>query len=313
MRWLLKAGLQGTISLLPNARGINYIFQKYVSRGVSLSQPEFDARVDLCRRHLHSYQNQHPGRIPAVTVELGTGWLPIVTLGLSLCGFDRIYSVDIDPLLRPDRMALTLEYWLRAVDSGTVADLPLNENRIQVAREVHGALAASAIDAREAMRKLGIEIMVTDARSLPLDSGSVDYFFSTVTFEHIPRATLQGILHEFRRVARSDSIMTHFIDMSDHYSHFDRALTPYNFLRYSEKSWRLFNNRLLYQNRMRITDYRALHDKAGFEIVSEVNASGTAEQIAQIRLAPEFRHYMSADVQVVASMMVSRPRVSEHN
>ncbi|MDK3158173.1 class I SAM-dependent methyltransferase [Kamptonema cortianum] len=310
MRWLLKAALQGGISLLPKSREINYLFQKHVTRVVRLSQPYFDTRVDLCRRHLRGYQGVYPDRIPVTTVELGTGWLPIVTVGFSLCGFERIYSVDIDPLLRADRLALTLEYWLKAVDTGTVADLPLNEDRIWLARDVHRELAASAIDAREAMRRLGVEIMVTDARHLPLEAGSVDYCFSTVTFEHIPRDVLQAILQEFRRVASPTAVMTHFIDLSDHYSHFDRSITPYHFLRFSGRTWRLFNNRLLFQNRLRISDYRQLHEHAGFEILSEVNTTGTAAQIAAIRVAPEFSHYSPADLQVTSSMMVSRPRYS---
>ena len=56
MRWLLKAALQGGISLLPKSREINYLFQKHVTRVVRLSQPYFDTRVDLCRRHLRGYQ-----------------------------------------------------------------------------------------------------------------------------------------------------------------------------------------------------------------------------------------------------------------
>jgi hypothetical protein len=100
--------------------------------------------------------------------------------------------------------------------------------------------------------------------------------------------------------------MSHFIDLADHYSHYDRRLTPYNFLRYRRSSWWLFNNRLQYQNRWRISDYRAVHAAAGFHILREENDGSAATALERVRLAPEFRHYRQEDLAVTSSWMVSR-------
>jgi hypothetical protein len=93
--------------------------------------------------------------------------------------------------------------------------------------------------------------------------------------------------------------MDHFIDMSDHYAHFDRRISEYNYLRYSDRRWRPFNNRLQYQNRLRISDYRRIVQEAGFRVVAEDAERGPAELLEQITLAPRFRSYSQEDLAVL--------------
>jgi hypothetical protein len=97
------------------------------------------------------------------------------------------------------------------------------------------------------------------------------------------------------------------IDLSDHYSHFDHRLTPYNFLRYSAASWRLFNNDLHYQNRLRVSDYREIHELTGFKILYERDEPLETDLIDRIALAPEFQHYDRQDLIVTRSWIVSCP------
>ncbi|MBK8027012.1 MAG: hypothetical protein IPK19_37905 [Chloroflexi bacterium] len=101
--------------------------------------------------------------------------------------------------------------------------------------------------------------------------------------------------------------MSHLIDLSDHYSHFDRRLSPYHFLKFSSIEWRLFNNGLHYQNRLRIADYRDIHSRTGFHVVNEESRTAAAEFIDSIQIAPEFNRYERADLSVTESWMVSRP------
>ncbi len=63
--------------------------------------------------------------------------------------------------------------------------------------------------------------------------------------------------------------MSMLIDYSDHWSHFDQRLTPYNFLRFGEHEWKRWNPSLMYQNRLRHADHMMLFDQAGFEIIEE--------------------------------------------
>ena len=88
--------------------------------------------------------------------------------------------------------------------------------------------------------------------------------------------------------------MSSRIDLRDHYSYFDRGLSPYNFLRYSDRAWRVYNSRLLYQNRLRRPDYLRAFADAGFEVVEETPSSGEPadrESLGSLELAPRFREY----------------------
>src|SRR5437763_12408067 len=96
------------------------------------------------------------------------------------------------------------------------------------------------------------------------------------------------IFRQFRRISADGAIMSHWIDMSDHYMNFDSSIGPFNFLRFSPRTWRLFNNDLQYQNRLRVPDFRRLHEETGWKILKEENTSGQAEELRGIRVAKQF-------------------------
>jgi hypothetical protein len=117
---------------------------------------------------------------------------------------------------------------------------------------------------------------------------------------------LTGIFAEFKRLASPHAAMSHYIDLYDQFSIFDRSITPFNFLRYSTNRWKWLRSPLIPLNRLRISDYRALHDPAGFAIIKEVNTSGSVDDLGKVRLAREFQHYSTADLLVMTAWLVSR-------
>jgi hypothetical protein len=238
-------------------------------------------------------------------VELGTGWHPVVPVGLFLCGVQRIFTFDIVSLLRPENVRGTLSRFLEYAESGTLRPLlpQFREDRLERLRESLNDPGAHA--PVETLHQLGIEVIVRDAQDTGLPADSVDLFVSNTTLEHIPPRTLVGIFQEFHRIAVRSAIMSHLIDMSDHYSHFDRRLSPYNYLRYSDGVWRFFNNSLQFQNRLRLSDYRKMLDDTGFELRSEDNRQGSSQELGRIRIAPQFREYPAEDLLTTHSWMVS--------
>ncbi len=70
--------------------------------------------------------------------------------------------------------------------------------------------------------------------------------------------------------------MSHHINVLDYYANFDRSISGYNFLRYSEGAWRLLNSPLSYQNRLRLSDYRRIHRWSGFTLLREDNEPGSS-------------------------------------
>src|SRR5215470_12286918 len=103
--WLIKAAVQRAISWLPASQTWNSLFQTHVTRSLELTPERFEARLDYCRIHVENYTEARPNSPAGFSVlEVGTGWYPVVPIGLFLCGAGPIQTFDIDPLLRMDRL-----------------------------------------------------------------------------------------------------------------------------------------------------------------------------------------------------------------
>jgi Methyltransferase domain len=273
--WLLKAAVQGAISPLPGRDRLNHVMQKYLTGSVALTDEVFERKLGQCRRHLESYRAEH-GALPRHALELGTGWYPIVPIALVRAGVERVTTIDVNALCDLGRTRAALEKF--------GSELPAN---------------LSAADPAQLLEPFGVRMLVRDVRDSGLDRGSVDLFVSNNTLEHIPPGTLREIMAEFRRLGAPGAVMDHFVDMSDHYAHFDRSISEFNYLRYSDRAWRPFNNRLQYQNRLRLSDYRQIIEGAGFRVLGEEVERGPVEALEQITLAPRFRGYSREDLAVL--------------
>ena len=102
-------------------------------------------------------------------------------------------------------------------------------------------------------------------------------------------------------------LMSHFIDMRDHYAAFDSSIMVHNFLRFPKRRWRRFNNGLQYQNRLRMSDFRRLHAESGWEVIGEDNCRQTVDVLRSVPLAPEFRHCCEQDLAVCVTWINARP------
>jgi len=161
------------------------------------------------------------------------------------------------------------------------------------------------------LERLNVFPVIADARDTGLEPSSVDLFVSNITFEHIPRKVLPDILKEFRRLAAPGAVMSHQIDLGDHYRLFDSSITPLNFLKYSDFVWQFFSSTLYYQNRVLISEYREMHEDAGFKILREVRDKCPADVLDKIRIAKRFRHYEKEDLLVVNRRIISVPTEEE--
>ena len=300
--WLLKAAAQGAISLLPGRHRLNRLLQEHLTKSLALSQAAFEAKLAHCRHHLLSFERLHgSGRRPRVALELGTGWYPVVPVGLALAGIEQVITIDVSPLLDGARLKRVLELY---ADSQLAATLPgLDETRAKAL--IEAARAATPAGPTEALAAMGVTAIVRDARDVALPSASVELIVSNNTLEHIPAQTLVEILSAWRRSAAPDAVLDHFIDLSDHYAHFDHSISEFNYLRFSPATWRLFNNRLQYQNRLRASDYQRLIEQAGFSIVAQESERGSEAELAQIKLAAPFERYQQADLAVLRSWLTA--------
>lgn len=307
--WLIKAGIQRGISLLPHSHRWNELFQRYVTRSITLDRLGFESRLSHCTTHLRHYAELRPRRpVPAVAVEIGTGWHPVVAIGLFLCGVEAVWTYDITPLLAPDRVERVLAFFDRYARSGELnqhlpAALPERVERLRRLRSAHS-------DPAEILVGLGVQAVVGDARSTGLPDGTVDLILSTAVLEYIALPALIELFGELRRIASPDAAMSHYVDLSDQYSHFDRRITAFNFLRYPTRYWQRLDNALIPQNRLRISDYRSAIEQGGWVVRKESAVRADAAQLTEIRVAPEFRIYRLADLLVVNAWLAAIPKTS---
>jgi SAM-dependent methyltransferase len=281
--WIAKAAVQKTISGLPWGWGYsaNDFLRRHVSKGAGLSSLVFEQRCINAARHV---EVGLPLRDEPV-LELGTGWYPVVPVALYLCGFSSITSVDL--VQHTDAEGLR-EVALRFVDledrQALRAVLPhYAPDRIdklrQVVRGTGRTLAPADVD---------LTLMTGDAARLPISVRQTGLIISNSVMEHIYPEVLNPILVEFRRILRPDGCMSHVIDLSDHFAHLDARITPYNFLRFTDRWWRAIDNSIQPQSRLRVDDYRNLFAETGWVSDSETTNPGDETLLHQIKLADRF-------------------------
>src|SRR5436305_3897648 len=81
--WYLKTAVQRVISWLPRSRAWNRLFQAYATRSIALSPVHFETKVKECHGHWQAFASHYPKTSDLAAFELGTGWFPIIPIGLS--------------------------------------------------------------------------------------------------------------------------------------------------------------------------------------------------------------------------------------
>jgi hypothetical protein len=160
------------------------------------------------------------------------------------------------------------------------------------------------------MAEMHISYRIGDATSTGLPPGSIDLFVSNNVFEHVPREELGRILVEQHRVGSPGALLSHHIDLRDHYAKVDRRISVYHMLRFSSRAWWWLNSRMEPQNRLRQSDYLRLLDDTGFELLSNGTTTGssTAYAAARRNLAREFEGYAEDDLAVINMWIAARKR-----
>ena len=306
--WILKTAVQRTISWLPWSHTWNELLQRYVTKGLVLDAKTFESKVNCCRRHLEHYRTFSPNPRNEFTVqEIGTGWFPIIPIGLYLCGAGRIVTYDLRSFLHADTFRRTLELFAEFDRTGQLLQLlpMVQADRMQRLKDILSP--ANRESPEVSLARMNIHAVIQDVRDGTTPAGSIDLIFSNFVLEHIEPEEMALLFAEFKRVLSPAGVMTHFIGLADQYAGFDRSITEFNFLQYSKREWRLFNNSIIPLNRLRISDYRKLLVDGGYQILKELSTSGSLDELREVQLAAEFRNYSEEDLVVLWSWLVARP------
>jgi len=289
MNWRVKGVVQGVLSMVPGGRIINNCLQTTLG-----SLRDFDANVDakvtgdwlVLVAHMQQL-GVRPQNLDYV--EVGTGWYPALPICFWLAGARSCRTFDITRHLNHKmtfRMLGRLEHYLPAIAEASFRPLA----------EVQAAYASlrNAKTTEEMLRTARIEYLAPhDAADTGLPDSSVDVVFSNSVLEHVPTDAILRIMRETRRILRKSGLAIHSANCGDHYAYFDHSITPVNYLKYPAQQWSKWNNSLLYQNRLRPSDFINLAEQSGLRIV--LHESKPNPQLLSVlptlTIAPEFRRY----------------------
>jgi SAM-dependent methyltransferase len=215
----------------------------------------------------------------ATVVEVGTGWVPVIPIGLSLLGAKRILSYDLTAHLLRDVAMQSLAQMPECLPAvAEISGAPLDVLTARLSR------LCAAKDFDTLADRMGFEYFAP-ADMATSTATDVDLVYSNLVFEHVTPAALMSIIEHSRRILKSGGIAWHHVDYSDHYAHTFKDLSLINFLRYGERTWNAIGQSdLHYQNRLRKSDYVRAFKVGGFEVVRAIDHFGISE--ARARRAP---------------------------
>ncbi len=311
MDWRLKGAIQKALSLLPGGTALNSQLQLRLG-----DLRNFDKNVDVKVAGdwttLMGYLRRAEVPVAGLDIlEIGSGWHPALPLCFSLAGVRSCATYDIVRHMSPELTFRTLAR-LEAHLGAIAAAAGLNRARVDWAY-------AELKQARTLEKLLELAriryVAPGDASQTGLPEASIDMVYSNSVLEHVHPSILPKLMVESMRILRPGGVAAHCVACNDHYAHFDRNISFVNFLRYGAGEWKLWNNDLNYQNRLRQSDFLRAASSAGLELV-QTNTTirrGVKEALASMRVAPEFGHYSQEDLATTSVDFIGRkpdqPRV----
>jgi hypothetical protein len=178
----------------------------------------------------------------------------------------------------------------------------LDPGRFERLTEARQRLTTESAD--QWLSRFNIHVKLGDARNTGLPASSIDLLYTTTVLEYIAEPILLGLFKEFRRLGTPHAVTSHWIGLLDQYSFFDKSLSPFNYLRYTEAQWKIWQSPLIPQNRLMIPEYRRLFADAGFRVVQETPKMGSDEQFNRVKVAPNFQKYPREELMKLGSWIV---------
>jgi SAM-dependent methyltransferase len=242
---------------------------------------------------------QHGVRLTETTAfEFGAGWFLLKQLLLSLYGCRHQITVDLRRLAT-----------IKLVNEALAKLAACSQSLGTIWRPIRQISSFEDL-----YTHYGISYLApSDARACGLPDRSVDLVSSTATLEHVPPDDIRAIMRESHRILRVRGLAVHYVDYTDHFAHFDKSISVYNFLQFSEDEWKSYNSFIHYQNRLRHVEYVTLFAEAGFQVLEENrHVAGPPElaSLERMRIAPEFAAFSLEQLSVQGALFVLKRAAS---
>ena len=137
---------------------------------------------------------------------------------------------------------------------------------------------------------------VVDERGLAdqFPDGAFDFIYSFHVLEHVPAEGTPALARSIHDALKPGGFTIHQIGIDDHLTHYDKRESTKNYLRYSNRTWKLFfENRVQYQNRLQVYDWLDVFEREGFSLAA---ISQQSTNIDSLRMAPKYQGHSKEDL-----------------
>lgn len=290
MHWRLKGTLQKALGALPGGESLHYRLQRRFG-GMRDPRREMRLKIDdwaLMVRQLRADGLEIAG---AALMEIGSGWYPLLPFACHLAGAARVVTCDLNRLLKPDLMRQCIDALGEQLPR--IAEVSCADPARVRARHARLREAAAASDDPATITDGGVDYRApADAAAPGLADGGLDLIFSNSVLEHVPPEAIARLHRASLRLLRPGGRIFHSVNCGDHYAYVDPSIHQLHYLRYDDRRWAFWNNRFLYQNRLRAYELVDGAREAGFEIALDTSHARPErlEQLRAMTVAPRFAH-----------------------
>ncbi|WP_157786169.1 methyltransferase domain-containing protein [Dyella japonica] len=310
MHWRAKGVLQKLLGSVPGGEQAHYLLQRRFG-GLRGFTREFEIKMDdwrLMAGHLRDAGLPIAG---ARLFEIGSGWYPTFPFACYLGGAKQVITVDLTRHIKWDLVLSCAEQLAHHTALIAEATGAPEHDVLQRQRELAGRLRQGD-DVGTATQGVVVYQAPSDASHTTLPAHELDCVFSNSVLEHVLPDAVDAIFREAMRILVPGGIMFHSVNCGDHYAYVDHSINQLNYLKYSDRQWRHWDNAFLYQNRLRAYEFVDRAVAAGFDIVlnTECPRETRLAQLAAMHVHPQFAHIPPERLCVTSIDFIGRTHVS---
>jgi hypothetical protein len=313
MHWRIKGTVQKVLGVMPGGTALHYRLQRRFG-GLSNFERELSMKVDdwkIMVGHLRQTGLRIEG---SRLFEIGTGWYPTFPLACYLAGARRITTYDLNRHLQPNLLRACIAGLERSLELiAQTSGAEETDVRARYAR-LQSAIAEGQ-DLEHATEGVVHYRAPADATRTALDEGEVDVVFSNSVLEHVPPQVIDAMYRESQRILAPGGLMFHSVNCGDHYAYVDRSIHQLNYLRYSDRQWKYWNNAFLYQNRMRAHEFVERAAAMGYEILLDTSTARPQRlrELAEMPVHPQFASVPAEKLCITSVDFIARKRESQES
>jgi SAM-dependent methyltransferase len=223
-------------------------------------------RIDRVRNLLEIFERHHTIKSGDKLLELGTGWIHWESTVIRLFNDVQITLFDV----WDNRQLKAYKRFFGLLEQVIDKELCLDAVRSERAHKLLQVIAR-ANSFEEIYSALDFSYVINPSGALTqFQDQSFSLIYSCSVFEHIYREALPTLMKEIQRLLKPGGYSVQIIDLGDHLAYYDRSVCQKNYLRYSDKVWKIFfENDVQYFNRVQAPEWLSFFRGAGLELVEE--------------------------------------------